>query len=581
MFQNLNIRWIVIISLVIGAIYFIMPTYNYYSIVNDPDLEDINVDYLQDDALKLGLDLRGGLYIILELDYYSYLLQQSNKKQSLPSKNELVNLINLAIDKSNSSQDDVLVSFVDIAIQNNIDLTKYYSNLLRSNPGSTEKDIITLLKNQRSESMISILDVMRNRIEGHNQYGVGDPSIQQFGSDRLVIELAGVSDVSKAKEYIQRTADFQLTLVEDMERFTNIIFKIDNSLNNDIKLQNLLMPGRGSMFTSYENYDIINFLLDKGSVVFSDKYQILWDDKIETMPDGESIRRLYLVSSNSAISGGEIKEPKALISEFGNEDAGRWIVNLDMTREGKIKWSRFTGQNIGKKVAIVLDKKVFMAPTIQNQISSGGTRITGFANKQEAEDIVAVLKAGELPAPIKIAQINYIGPSLGNDSIDSGKMAMLIGLIAVFIFMIIYYNLSGIISTIALLINMTLVLGVLVTMDAVLTLPGIAGLLLTVGMSVDANIIIFERIREELRLGTKIDSAIHVGYNRAFITILDANITTLLTAFVLSFIGSGPIKGFATTLSVGILCSMFAAIFVTKTIFITFMKYKSIQKLSI
>ncbi len=581
MFQNLNIRWIVIISLVIGAIYFIMPTYNYYSIVNDPDLEDINVDYLKDDALKLGLDLRGGLYIILELDYYSYLLQQSNKKQSLPSKNELVNLINLAIDKSNSSQDDVLVSFVDIAIQNNIDLTKYYSNLLRSNPGSTEKDIITLLKNQRSESMISILDVMRNRIEGHNQYGVGDPSIQQFGSDRLVIELAGVSDVSKAKEYIQRTADFQLTLVEDMERFTNIIFKIDNSLNNDIKLQNLLMPGRGSMFTSYENYDIINFLLDKGSVVFSDKYQILWDDKIETMPDGESIRRLYLVSSNSAISGGEIKEPKALISEFGNEDAGRWIVNLDMTREGKIKWSRFTGQNIGKKVAIVLDKKVFMAPTIQNQISSGGTRITGFANKQEAEDIAAVLKAGELPAPIKIAQINYIGPSLGNDSIDSGKMAMLIGLIAVFIFMIIYYNLSGIISTVALLINMTLVLGVLVTMDAVLTLPGIAGLLLTVGMSVDANIIIFERIREELRLGTKIDSAIHVGYNRAFITILDANITTLLTAFVLSFIGSGPIKGFATTLSVGILCSMFAAIFVTKTIFITFMKYKSIQKLSI
>ena len=157
MFQNLNIRWIVIISLVIGAIYFIMPTYNYYSIVNDPDLEDINVDYLQDDALKLGLDLRGGLYIILELDYYSYLLQQSNKKQSLPSKNELVNLINLAIDRSNSSQDDVLVSFVDIAIQNNIDLTKYYSNLLRSNPGSTEKDIITLLKNQITFKLNSLL----------------------------------------------------------------------------------------------------------------------------------------------------------------------------------------------------------------------------------------------------------------------------------------------------------------------------------------------------------------------------------------------------------------------------------------
>jgi protein-export membrane protein SecD len=421
---------------------------------------------------------------------------------------------------------------------------------------------------------------MRNRIEGHNQYGVGEPTIQQFGADRLVVELAGVSDPIKAKEYIQRTAEFQLALVEDLQKFNDVIFNIDKTLNDTIKLQNFLIPSRGYMMVNAKNDTIVNEILYQSSSIFSDRYQILWGDNLITLSDKESYRKLYLVSAKPAISGGEIKDSKAFISE-GNEDVGSWIVNLDMTREGKIKWSRFTGNNIGNMVAIVLDNKVFMAPAIQSKISSGGTRITGFANKQEAQDIAAVLKAGELPAPISVAQINYIGPSLGKDSVSSGGLSMIIGLIVVFLFMIVYYNLSGIIASIALLINICLVIGVLITMDAVLTLPGIAGLLLTVGMSVDANIIIFERIREELKLGTEVKAAISLGYDRAIVTILDANITTLLTAFVLSFIGSGPIKGFATTLSVGILCSMFSAIFITKTIFMTLTKNKSIKNLSI
>ena len=200
---------------------------------------------------------------------------------------------------------------------------------------------------------------------------------------------------------------------------------------------------------------------------------------------------------------------------------------------------------------------------------------------QEAQDIASVLKAGELPAPINVIQHNYIGPSLGEDSIRSGSLSMLIGLAIVFLFMLLYYNLSGMIANIALLTNLFIVLAVLISMDAILTLPGIAGLLLTVGMSVDANIIIFERIREELKIGNKIKSAVNTGYNRAFITIMDANVTTLITAFVLSFIGSGPIKGFATTLSVGIICSMFTAVFITKTIFLTITKYIKINKLSI
>ena len=579
MFQRLHIRWVIILGFLSLAIYFINPTYQYYSISSDPELKDINIDYLKDDALKLGLDLQGGLYIVLELDYKSYLLGQANKSLTQSLKQELENNIDRAIKESLSNQTDVLDELSNLSL--NAKLTKFYSSLLKSSPNSDPSNILKVLKDKRKESMTAILDIMRNRIENHNQYGVGEPSIQRFGSDRLVIELAGVSDVSKAKEYIQRTAEFELTLVHNIQKFNEIIFKIDNNGDNQFKLQNLLSASRGSMLAIQKDYDTINKILKKSESFFNDKYQILWDNNTNNTANDQVLRRLYLVNQKSAISGGEIKEPKALISEFGNDDAGKWIVNLDMTKTGKVKWSRFTGNNIGNQVAIVLDKKVFMAPTIQSKISAGGTRITGFANKQEAQDIAAVLKAGELPAPIKIAQINYIGPSLGQDSIDSGWKSMIFGILIIFIFMIIYYNISGLLANLALFINMILVLGILISMEAVLTLPGIAGLLLTVGMSVDANIIIFERIREELRIGSKVKAAINNGYNRAFITIFDANVTTLLTAFVLSFIGSGPIKGFATTLSIGILCSMFSAIFITRTIFLTLSNYISIKKLSI
>ena len=237
-----------------------------------------------------------------------------------------------------------------------------------------------------------------------------------------------------------------------------------------------------------------------------------------------------------------IQTPKAAVSEMGSNNAGQWIVNLDMTKEGRKKWSKFTGANINRQVAIILDGKVFMAPFIRDKISSGGTQISGFADMQEAKDIASVLKAGELPAPIKIIQTNYIGPSLGQDSINSGSFSMIIGLTFVLIFMLLYYKASGMIANIALVINIIIIFAVLYTMNAVLTLPGIAGLLLTVGMSVDANVIIFERIKEELKSGKTIYAAINNGYKKAFVTILDANITTLLTAFILSFIGSGPVS---------------------------------------
>jgi protein-export membrane protein SecD len=207
--------------------------------------------------------------------------------------------------------------------------------------------------------------------------------------------------------------------------------------------------------------------------------------------------------------------------------------------------------------------------------------VTGFADVNEAKDIANVLRAGELPAPVEIIEERTVGPSLGSDSIKSGRKAMLFGIIAVMIFMIIYYKGSGILATLALLLNLVMVIAVLAGLNATLTLPGIAGLILTIGMSVDANVIIFERIREELALGKTVRAAIDSGYERAFLTILDANVTTLIAAFVLAWIGSGPIKGFAVTLSAGIICSMFTAIFVTRSVFMFFSERKSLQSLSI
>ena len=431
--------------------------------------------------------------------------------------------------------------------------------------------------------MTGIVKIMRDRIEGHNQYGVGEPSIQQYGNDRMIVELAGVSDVMTAKDYIQRTAEFELTLVQDSNTFKEICYAIDQQSSHSLKLTKII-ENIGERFYIHNDYfDDVKTILssDETLKIIHNEYKFLWQDATKLDSRLSDYQQLHLLNFNAIIKSGEIKNPKALVADIGSENAGEWYVSLDMNREGKIKWSRFTGNNIGRLVAIILDDKVFMTPQVQSKISSGQTQITGFSGKQEAEDIASVLQAGELPAPILVKQFNYIGPSLGEDSIKAGSFSIILGLVIVILFMILYYNIAGVVAALALIINLLIVFAVLVTMNAILTLPGLAGLLLTVGMTVDANIIIFERIREELKIGNKMKAAVVNGYNRAFITILDANITTLITAFVLSFIGSGPIKGFATTLSVGILCSMFTAIFITKTIFLSMNKYFNLKELKI
>lgn len=581
MLDNLKLRWFIIACILTSSLYYIYPSIDYYVMGNDSK---------QKQSLNLGLDLKGGLNIILELDDYLFLKRLSKKNLSKQSKNEFNDILNNAKENANKKSSQIIKEIELYGKSNDIKLNKYFSNLTKS---SDNYQVIQEIKKQHEYAMQSILDVMRNRIQDHDQYGVGEPSIQKLGDNRLVVELAGVSDISKAKKYIQRTADFELSLVKNQNQLTDIINKINNYINKNMNgvpaLDSLMIPDQGSegYLVNTRYVQEIKKLLKTTEVndLIKSNSKIVWDSKPLSYYDQDNqyieYQRLYLVSSNPAISGGMIQTPKAVVSDMGNNNAGQWVVNLDMSKEGRRKWSKFTGANINRQVAIILDDLVFMAPFIRDKISSGSTQISGFESMQEAKDIASVLKAGELPAPISIVQTNYVGPSLGEDSIADGANSMIIGLLLVLVFMLLYYKGSGIIANLAVVFNIIIVFAVLYTMNAVLTLPGIAGLLLTIGMSVDANVIIFERIREEISSKTPNYAAIKNGYNKAFITILDANVTTLLTAFILSFLGSGPIVGFATTLSVGILCSMFTAIFFTKTIFLTLFKMNQIEKLSI
>jgi protein-export membrane protein SecD len=578
MLDNLKMRWALICLVFFSSVYFIFPTFEHYI---------FNTNSNSDNTIKLGLDLKGGLNIVLEIDEYTFLKNLAKKKLSKQSQNQFRSLLKESFDKSVDNKSQIVDELASLSERKNIKLNKFFSNLSKS---SDNNDIITEIKNQQVYAMKSILDVMRNRIVEHDQYGLGEPSIQQLGSNRLVVELAGISDVSRAKDYIQRTADFELALLKKQDQFADILLKIKQYLNSQSiiapNLDSLMVPDNSSEGYVANEKDVkslkVFFSTEEITQLIKSNSKIVWDNElVSSKNSNEKFRKAYLVSSNPAISSGMIQTPKAAVSEMGSDNAGQWIVNLDMTKEGRKKWSKFTGANINRQVAIILDEKVFMAPFIRDKISSGGTQISGFADMQEAKDIASVLKAGELPAPIKIIQTNYIGPSLGQDSINSGSFSMIIGLALILIFMLLYYKASGIIANIALVINIIIIFAVLYTMNAVLTLPGIAGLLLTVGMSVDANVIIFERIKEEIKSGKTIYASVNNGYKKAFVTILDANITTLLTAFILSFIGSGPIKGFATTLSVGIFCSMFTAVFFTKTLFLTLLKKTKINKLSI
>ena len=613
------------------SFYSLWPSIQYQNLsIEDKESlrEQGKLSQIESRVIRQGLDLKGGMFIALEADIPTLV------KSLASNRNEKFN--NLLSDVTNDFKSDENTNFFDIfknKVQNsNIKIVRYFHEY-----GSNLDEIIISLEQETEDSINRVLEILQNRID---QFGVAEPTIQKQGRYRILVELAGVQDSDRARALLQSTALLEFYLVKNGAETNEIIVQLDNILkkavssedlesliaestiedktdnekqnpddnvttideifgetnvstsdsNNfksdliiDSPLQSLIEFVQGDMVVKTKNlYALKKLLNDEGAKLKlkSSTGQFLFSNNSEDLGTSGEYFRLYYLESIPELTGGVVEKAKANLGSLGGGSAGLPVVSLDMNSEGAKTWSRVTGANIGQRIAIVLDNKVHMAPNIREKIPGGRTQIEGFADINEAKDIAIILRAGALPAPVNIVEERTVGPSLGADSISRGQKSILIGLSIVFIFMLIYYKSSGAIANFALIWNIILILAVLASLGATLTLPGIAGLILTVGMCIDSNVIIFERIREELSKGKTPKSAIEAGYNRAITTIIDANLTTVIASLVLYQFGTGPIKGFATVLFWGILISMFTAVYVTRTIFYTITK-KSIKTLSI
>ena len=626
--NNLTPRYIIIAVILGWAIWSLWPTYQYQS-MSEERKEELRVsgelEQVESRIIRQGLDLKGGMYIVLEADIPKLV------ENLAPIKDErLEAIIADAKEQSNDPSKDFFTVFEENVKEDGIKLSRYYHEY-----GASLEDIMTALKDEADDAINRVLEILQNRVD---QFGVSEPTIQKQGKHRIVVELAGIQDSERARALLQSTALLEFYLVKNVAVTNEIIAQLDNALrsdndqstpkekkttekedkntedqsttvselfgetesnvsdsDNDTNLDDifaeapfsgLLTSLPGDMGIEEKNIYAFKKLLEEPEVqskLNNADGQFLLSQEAETASANEAVKfyRLYYLEKRPELTGGIVEEAQANLGSLGGGCAGQPVVSLTMNSEGSRTWSRVTGANVGERIAIVLDQKVHMAPSIREKIPGGRTQIEGFANINEAKDLAIILRAGALPAPVNIIEERIVGPSLGADSITQGTQAVLIGLVTVLVFMLVYYRLAGTVADFALIWNILLVLAVLASLQATLTLPGIAGLILTVGMSIDANVIIFERIREELRKGKTPKAAIDAGYDRALTTIIDANVTTLIASLVLYQFGTGPIKGFATVLFWGILISMFTAVFITRTIFSAYVSRKTITSLSI
>ena len=637
--SKLTPRYIIIALVLVWAFYAIWPTIQYQNLSADEIetmQEEGSLQNLESKIIKQGLDLKGGIYIVLEVDLPTLV---SNLAINKDKRFEQA-LAKISTRINSDSELDFFLVFQEEIDAAGLRIHRYFD----VDFGGNMDEIIASLRDQADDAINRVLEILQNRVD---QFGVSEPTIQKQGNRRIIVELAGIQDSERARDLLQSTALLEFVLVKSPELTNDILLRIDKVIKGSEELAEITQPDdedtiddapaavsedktisvselfgeqaaqaatdtkdtsivvdqnlvEDRPFSSLlralgndigvpeKNVYIIKKILAMEEVqekLDATNGQFLMSDASESFDniDGvqENMYRMFYLEGESELTGGVVEKASATIGGTGSTASGQSIVLLDMNAEGARTWSRVTGGNIGRRVAIVLDKKVHMAPVIRTKISDGGTMIEGFANMDEAKDIAIVLRAGALPAPVNIIEERVVGPSLGADSVAKGTQSVLIGLALVLVFMIIYYKWSGSIANFALIWNIILVLAVLAMLDATLTLPGIAALILTVGMSIDANVIIFERIREEQRKGKTPRAAIDAGYNRALTTIIDANVTTLVAALVLYQFGTGPIRGFATVLFWGIMISMFTAIFVTRTIFNTLTERRGLQRLSI
>lgn len=489
-----------------------------------------------EERINLGLDLQGGMHLILEVETEKAVENTVERMVDTLRGEFRRNRIRYTILERDEKNNIIIEPKEKKDIPGIEKILKDYP-LKKAWVSEQGKENYSLegyaIKRTKENAVAQALETIRNRID---QFGVAEPTIQRQGRKRILIQLPGIKDPERAIGLIGKTALLEFKLVSEKH-------SLDEALKGKIP--------RGN--------------------------EILYQKKIDKAT-GKVTRIPYLLKKRTLLTGDNLTDAEVRIdSQQFNEP----YVLITFDKPGASLFSKITGENMGKKLAIVLDKNVYSAPVIQEKIPGGRAQITGQFTDTEAKDLAIVLRAGALPAPVKILENRTVGPSLGKDSVEKGVNSMIFGGILVIVFMFIYYKLSGLIANMALLLNILLIAGALGYFAGTLTLPGIAGIILTIGMAVDANVLIFERIREELRLGKTVRAAVDGGFSKAFRTILDANVTTLIASLLLYQFGTGPVKGFAVTLSVGILASMFTAVFVSRFVFDLVLSRVSVKKLSI
>ncbi|MDK2862042.1 MAG: SecD/SecF fusion protein [Thermodesulfobacterium sp.] len=538
---KLKIKLFFLLFLIGFAALLLLPTFV-------PNLPPWFKKYVYRGELKLGLDLKGGVHLVLQPDidkamqnqFENYVQDIKAQLNKLVSSSYEVSIDNLkAVFKFQDPKDakvfkdEVLKGIKEIAI------SKEYQqeNLFIIEVTLSEERISYIKENLLNQ----VLEVIRNRVD---QFGVAEAIITKQGKDKIVVQLPGLKDPERAINIIGQTAQLEFRLVDEETMQRVDLSELVNSL---------VQTGKISFDASIEEW---RKLLAPYLPQDSQFYFMVEKDK-ET---GKVIKKPIVLKKEVLLTGTYLKTAQVRINPQTNEP----YVWLQFDSRGAKIFELITSENVGKRLAIVLDEVVRSAPVIKEKISGGEAQITGGFSMQEASDLALVLRAGALPAPVKILQNITIGPSLGSDSIKKGLIAGVIGAAAVIVFTIFYYRMSGVVAVIALVLNIYFLLALLSAFQATLTLPGIAGIILSIGMGVDSNVLIFERIREELKAGRTTFSAIFQGYSRTFITIFDAHVTVLITSLILFIFGTGPIRGFAVTLSISILVNLFTAIFATK-----------------
>jgi len=680
-------RLIITGALLVLSLYFLYPTLRFNLLSEDEKIERPDlVESLNSKSIKLGLDLQGGMHLLLEPDMVAMLTNRASKRDAALEA-ALKGTEQLA-DKQNK---DFLEVMPGVFKRDGLDMTTYYANL-----GGSESEIVKTIERERATAVDGALEVVRSRVD---QFGVSEPIIQKAASDRIIVELPGVQDAEGARTLIKETAVLEFQLVRRDKEVTNLVDEVDRVLREkpdvlsrayrinpleegsleettpdteeiveteeaDIDQTNadtdsivaenkpvapsmdepttetpekteaedvtgtaenviaetegeavassdlfedgdVPIPGEEDEYpteTETESRPFSGMVEVEGDVIMVSRSEfqivsnliqmpeikealprgsvLVWGAKDETVK-GNQYRFLYLLNDRIEMTGDRVEKANfGFGSGSDPRSAGKPVVNMSFDSKGSRIFAQVTGSNIGRRLAIILNDKVYSAPVIKSKISSDA-QISNIPSLDEAKMITIVLKAGALPVPLNIKSERTVGPSLGEDSIRKGVSATVIGLILVVFFMVIYYKAAGVIADFALVINLIALMAGMAAFQATLTLPGIAGIILTMGMAVDANVLIFERIREELKTGKTVRAAIDAGYSRAFRTIVDANVTTLITAAILYNFGTGPVKGFAVTLFMGIVISMITAIVVTRMIFEFLTGRRQVETLSI